>query len=384
MMKIILLGASGSIGQQTLDIIKQNPNDFILEGFSVGQKIYKVDEILNSFPSVKHIVVQNKNDYLDLVSKYPNINFYYGDQGLLNIIDYCHCDMVVNALVGFVGLVPTVYALKKNIDVALSNKEAIVVGGEIIKQTLKESKAHIYPIDSEHVAIDKCLKGNKSDVKRIILTASGGAFRKLSREELKDVSVEDALNHPSWKMGNKITIDCATMMNKGFEMIEAHYLFDIPMHKIDIVLHDESKVHSLIECKDGSYLADIGPSDMRIPIGYALYKKKRKAKPSSTLALKDFMTFHFHEFDEKRFPCVAFAKRAMKHKGTMPAVLNAANEEAVYAFLNKEISFLMIEEIIKKCLDSHRVIDNPTLEDLIYVDKITREQVKKIIKEEKQ
>lgn len=382
MMKILLLGASGSIGQQTLEILKQNPNDFILEGFSVGKKVYKVDEIINDFPSLKHIVVQNKDDCLSLIKRYPNIHFYYGDQGLLDIIDSCSCDMMVNALVGFVGLVPTIHALKKNIDVALSNKEAIVVGGELIKKVLKESQAHIYPIDSEHVAIDKCLKGNKSDVKRIILTASGGAFRNLSREQLQDVSVEDALNHPSWKMGSKITIDCATMMNKGFEMIEAHYLFDIPMHKIDIVLHDESKVHSLIECKDGSYLADIGPSDMRIPIGYALYKKKRKAKPSSSLALKDFMTFHFHEFDEKRFPCVSFAKKAMEHKGTMPAVLNAANEEAVYAFLNKKISFLKIEEIIEKCLDSHRVIDNPTLEDLIYVDKITREQVRKMIKEE--
>lgn len=382
MMKILLLGASGSIGQQTLEILKQNPKDFLLEGFSVGKKVYKVDEIINDFPAIKHIVVQNKEDYLNLIKRYPHIHFYYGDQGLLDIIDSCSCDMMVNALVGFVGLVPTIHALKKNIDVALSNKEAIVVGGELIKKVLKESQAHIYPIDSEHVAIDKCLKGNKGDVKRIILTASGGAFRNLSREQLQDVSVEDALKHPSWKMGNKITIDCATMMNKGFEMIEAHYLFDIPMHKIDIVLHDESKVHSLIECKDGSYLADIGPSDMRIPIGYALYKKKRKAKPSSTLALKEFMTFHFHEFDEKRFPCVSFAKKAMKHKGTMPAVLNAANEEAVYAFLNKEISFLKIEEIIKKCLDSHRVIDNPTLEDLIYVDKITREQVRKMIKEE--
>lgn len=382
MMKILLLGASGSIGQQTLEILKQNPKDFLLVGFSVGKKVYKVDEIINDFPAIKHIVVQKKEDYLDLINRYPHIHFYYGDQGLLDIIDSCSCDMMVNALVGFVGLAPTIYALKKNIDVALSNKEAIVVGGELIKKVLKESQAHIYPIDSEHVAIDKCLKGNKSDVKRIILTASGGAFRNLSREQLQDVSVEDALKHPSWKMGNKITIDCATMMNKGFEMIEAHYLFDIPMYKIDIVLHDESKVHSLIECKDGSYLADIGPSDMRIPIGYALYKKKRKAKPSSTLALKDFMTFHFHEFDEKRFPCVSFAKKAMKHKGTMPAVLNAANEEAVYAFLSKKISFLKIEEIIEKCLDSHRVIDNPTLEDLIYVDKITREQVRKMIKEE--
>ena len=383
MMKILLLGASGSIGEQTLDILKHDPKHFVLEGFSVGKRVYKIDLILTDFPTVKHIVVQNEVDYLFLKDKYPHINFYYGDQGLLDIIDNCKCDMMVNALVGFVGLVPTVHALKNNIDVALSNKEAIVVGGEILKQILKTSKAKIYPIDSEHVAIDKCLKGNKSDLKRIILTASGGSFRHLTREQLKDVTVEEALKHPSWSMGNKITIDSATMMNKGFEMIEAYYLFDVPMHKIDIVLHDESKVHSLIECKDGSFVADIGPSDMRIPIAYALYKKKRKAKPSSTLALKDFMTFHFHEFDEKRFPCVTFAKKALKHKGTMPAVLNAANEEAVYAFLNKEISFLEIEKIIETCMNSHRVIDNPTLEDLVYVDKITRQEVRRLIKEGK-
>lgn len=383
MMKILLLGASGSIGEQTLDILKHDPKHFVLEGFSVGKRVYKIDSILTDFPTVKHIVVQNKEDYLSLKDKYPHINFYYGDQGLIDIIDNCKCDMMVNALVGFVGLVPTVHALKNNIDVALSNKEAIVVGGEILKQILKTSKAKIYPIDSEHVAIDKCLKGNKSDLKRIILTASGGSFRHLTREQLKDVTVEEALKHPSWSMGNKITIDSATMMNKGFEMIEAYYLFDVPMHKIDIVLHDESKVHSLIECKDGSFVADIGPSDMRIPIAYALYKKKRKAKPSSTLALKDFMTFHFHEFDEKRFPCVTFAKKALKHKGTMPAVLNAANEEAVYAFLNKEISFLEIEKIIETCMNSHRVIDNPTLEDLVYVDKITRQEVRRLIKEGK-
>lgn len=383
MMKILLLGASGSIGEQTLDILKYDPKHFVLEGFSVGKRVYKIDSILTDFPTVKHIVVQNEEDYLSLKDKYPHINFYYGDQGLIDIIDNCKCDMMVNALVGFVGLVPTVHALKNNIDVALSNKEAIVVGGEILKQILKTSKAKIYPIDSEHVAIDKCLKGNKSDLKRIILTASGGSFRHLTREQLKDVTVEEALKHPSWSMGNKITIDSATMMNKGFEMIEAYYLFDVPMHKIDIVLHDESKVHSLIECKDGSFVADIGPSDMRIPIAYALYKKKRKAKPSSTLALKDFMTFHFHEFDEKRFPCVTFAKKALKHKGTMPAVLNAANEEAVYAFLNKEISFLEIEKIIETCMNSHRVIDNPTLEDLVYVDKITRQEVRRLIKEGK-
>lgn len=383
MMNILLLGASGSIGEQTIDIIKQYPKHFSLVAFSVGKRVHKIEQILKDFPTIKHICVQNKDDYERMLKQYPNIHFYYGDQGLIDIILMSKPDMMVNALVGFVGFIPTVHALKNNIDVALSNKESIVVGGSILKEILKTSTAKIYPIDSEHVAIDKCLKGNKKDVKKIILTASGGSFRHLTREQLVGVSVEDALKHPSWSMGNKITIDSATMMNKGFEMIEAHFLFDIPMNKIDIVLHDESKVHSLIECKDGSYVADIGPSDMRIPIAYALFKKKRIAKPQSKLELKDFMNFHFHEFDERRFPCVSYAKEAMKHGGTMPTVLNASNEEAVYAFLNKEISFLSIEVIIKRCMDSHRVIDNPTIEDIVYVDQLVRQQVKKLIKEGK-
>ncbi len=381
MMKILLLGASGSIGEQTLEIISRNPKHFDLVGFSLGKRVYKIDYILEKFPNIKYICVQEKSDYEKLILKYPSINFCYGNEGILKLIDLTMPQMVVNALVGFVGFLPTVHALKHNIDVALANKESLVVGGEIINNVLKTSLAKIYPIDSEHVALAKCLKGNRKEVKRLILTASGGAFRKLSREQLKNVTIEDALKHPSWSMGQKITIDCATMMNKGFELIEAYYLFNVPMHKIDIVLHDESKVHSLIECKDGSFLADIGPSDMRIPISYALYKGRRMKNVSSSLSLSEFMTFHFHEFDEDRYPCVSFAKKALNQKGTMLTVLNASNEEAVYAFLRGEIPFLMIEEIIEKCMNSHRVIDNPTIEDIIYVDKLIRRQVQKMIKE---
>ena len=377
---ILLLGASGSIGNQTLDVMKKDSR-FHLVGFSLGHRIQQIPTILEIYKEVKYICVQEKEDYECLKKQYPTITFFYGDQGLLDIIDASNPTLVVNALVGFCGFLPTYHALKNKISVALANKESLVVGGEILDSVKKETGATIYPIDSEHVAISKCLKGNKKEVHRIILTASGGSFRNLKREELENVTVEQALHHPSWQMGKKITIDSATMMNKGFELIEAHYLFHMPMEKIDILLHDESKVHSLIECKDGSYLCDVGPSDMRIPIAYALYKCKRKAIKASKLPLEEFGTFHFHSFDEKRFPCVTYARNAMKEGGTMLACLNAANEEAVYAFLDHKIPFLGIERIIETCMKRHRVIENPTVEDIVYADQITRKEADLLIKE---
>ena len=382
-MKILVLGASGSIGEQTLDIISSNTNDFELVGFSVGNNVKVLKKILKKFPSVKYVCVKNEKDYLLLKKKYINISFYYGDGGLISLINNAQPEMVVNALVGFVGLSPTIYSLENNIDVAIANKESIVVGGELINNILKTSKAKLYPIDSEHVALAKCLKGNNKNVAKLILTASGGAFRNLDRDELKNVTKEDALKHPSWSMGEKITIDCATMMNKGFEVIEAHYLFNVEPEKIDILMHDESKVHSLILLDDGSYIADIGPSDMRIPISYALYKNER-VNTNIRLPLEDFGNFHFHKFNPNRYPCVGFALKALKQGGTMLACLNASNEIAVNAFLRKEIKFLDIEKVIETSCKRHRVISNPTLEDLVYADKISREESLRIIKEELQ
>ena len=382
-MKILVLGASGSIGEQTLDIISSNTNDFELVGLSVGNNVKVLKKILKKFPSVKYVCVKNEKDYLLLKKKYINISFYYGDGGLISLINNAQPEMVVNALVGFVGLSPTVYSLENNIDVAIANKESIVVGGELINNILKTSKAKLYPIDSEHVALAKCLKGNNKNVAKLILTASGGAFRNLDRDELKNVTKEDALKHPSWSMGEKITIDCATMMNKGFEVIEAHYLFNVEPEKIDILMHDESKVHSLILLDDGSYIADIGPSDMRIPISYALYKNER-VNTNIRLPLEDFGNFHFHKFSPNRYPCVGFALKALKQGGTMLACLNASNEIAVNAFLRKEIKFLDIEKVIETSCKRHRVISNPTLEDLVYADKISREEALRIIKEELQ
>ena len=382
MTRLIVLGISGSIGSQTLDIIRRHRRKFILCGFSVGERINCIDEILKEFNTITFITVKNKNDKENLEKKYPHIKFSYGDEGLLELIDQVSCDLVVNALVGFVGFLPTIRTLENGRDLALANKESLVVGGDLVNQLLKKTNTKLYPIDSEHVALAKCLKGNKK-VKRLILTASGGSFRNLKREELNDVTVEDALKHPSWNMGQKITIDCATMMNKGFEIIEAYHLFNFPINKIDVLLHDESKIHSLIEFEDGSYLADIGPADMRIPISHALFRNKRVKNTFASLPLDEFGTFHFRKFDINRYPCVGYAKKAMSIGGTMPAIINAANEEAVYAFLRKEIKFLSIEKIIEIVMERHEVIQNPTVNDLINADKWAREKVRQLIKEKK-
>ena len=375
MKKICLLGATGSIGSQTIELINENDKDFSLVALSCGKNIELFRKILISNKDVRYACVQLEKDYFLLKEEFKDIKFYYGDEGLLQLIQDCsNCvDLVVNALVGFAGFLPSVRTLELNIDLALANKESLVVGGEIINNLLKKNTAKLYPIDSEHVALAKCLKGKKKkEIKRLILTASGGSFRDLSREELKKVTKEDALKHPSWSMGEKITIDSATMMNKGFEVIEAKYLFNLPISKIDILLHDESVIHSLVEFVDNSYLADLGPADMKVPISYSLYQKERKEIKTKTLNLEDLGTLHFRKLDLNRYPCISYALNAIKVGGSLPCVLNASNEEAVYAFLEGKISFIEIEEIINMMLESHRVISNPTIEDIVYVDKLTR------------
>lgn len=373
MKKICLLGSTGSIGQQTIEIINQYSKEFSLVAVSCGKNIDLLRKILNTMSSIKWACVQKEEDYLLLKEEYKTVNFYYGDNGLLKIIDDSKPDMVVNALVGFVGFVPSVHTIKSNIDLALANKESLVVGGEIINNLLKVSKSKLYPIDSEHVALAKCLKGKKKkEIKRLVITASGGSFRELERSQLKNVTKEDALKHPSWSMGQKITIDSATMMNKGFEIIEAKYLFNLPINKIDVLLHDESVIHSLVEFVDNSYLADLGPADMKVPISYALFEGKRKKVDAKTLKLEEMGTLHFRKLDMQRYPCVSYALKAIKIGGSLPTVLNASNEEAVYAFLEGKIGFLEIEEIIDFMISSHRVIDNPSVEDIVYVDKLTR------------
>ena len=381
MEQLVILGASGSIGTQTLSIMKKHPNDFGLVGFSVGKRTRIISYLIKKYPSIKGICIQNKKKSEEYSTKYPSIKFFSGDEGLLELIDFCNPTMVVNALVGFVGLVPTIHALKKNLKVALANKETLVVGGELVNDLLAKGYGKLYPIDSEHSALWKCLKVDDQNVKKMIITASGGAFRKLSRDELKNVTAKDALNHPTWKMGAKITIDSATMVNKAFEIIEAHYLFSYPVNKIDVLLHDESYIHSMLLYKDGYYRAEINKPNMGNPIEFALYEGDIPFKTYVASDYHEFGPYHFHIFDIKRYPMVRYAYKVIKDKGTFGAVFNAANEEAVYAFLKGEISFLAIEKIISKLINTHVNKTSPSLSDLILVDKEIRNEVRRMIEE---
>ena len=379
MISVCLLGASGSIGQQTIDVMLKNPNDFDLVSFSIGQKTRYVRGIIKRFPRLNGICIQDKSKVTYYQKQYPSIHFYSGDEGLNELIKNSKADMVVNALVGFVGLKPSITALEENKILCLANKESLVVGGEIINGLLAKGKGKLYPIDSEHVAIAKCLAVDNQDVNKIIITASGGPFRKLKRDQLTDITPEQALAHPNWKMGKKITIDSATMVNKTFEVIEAYYLFGYDFSKIDIILNLNSYVHSIVRYNNGTYRADVGKPDMRVPIKYALYQGLTDYQTVVTDNLDSIKNTEFGKFDSKRFPIINVAKKVIEEKGTLGAIFNAANEEAVRAFLNHQIPFLAIEQIIDDCLKKEPNIKSPDYETLKQVDLKTRSLVKEMI-----
>ena len=343
MKNLYIVGACGSIGRQTLDIVRNSKDEFKVIGMSVGSNLELSFALIEEFKP--EVVCFRKK--IDVKLSYNPI-IVYGDEGLLEIARYRknNNSLFINALVGISGLLPTVEAIKNKKDIALANKETLVVAGDIINSLVKEYNVSLLPIDSEHSAILECLVGeNKKDVKRLIITASGGSFRDKNRDELKDVTKEMALNHPNWKMGSKITIDSATMMNKGFEVIEAHHLFGFPYDKIETILHKESIVHSMVEYEDGVIKAAIGSADMHTPIAYALrYPKHEKInnKPLDLIGLN----LHFEKLDMERFPCLKYAYDAASKGGVYPAVLNASNEAAVKLFLNDKIKFLDIEKII--------------------------------------
>ena len=376
MRNVLLLGASGSIGTQSLDILEKHPERFTLRGFSLGKRVHMIPDFLKRFPSVEYLCVSQAEDAENLRKKYPNLKIYHGDEGLVSIIEECPCDMVVNALVGFAGMVPSVTALRHDRILCLANKESLVVGGSIINGLLREGKGRLLPIDSEHVAIAKllsCIK--REDLSRILITASGGSFRNKSRAELTQVTRDDALAHPTWSMGAKITIDSATMMNKGFEIIEADVLFGIGVDRVTPLMHAESYVHSLIELRDGTLLADISKPDMHGPIEYALMETEVDFTPVKAKSLSDYAPYHFHAFDPERYPAVGIALDSHRRGGNSNAILNAANEAAVYAFLENRIPFLQIEEEVRYALDTLPFMAEPSLEDLIAVDKKTRRVV---------
>jgi len=378
MRHVALLGASGNIGSQSLDLFAADRTSFELDAISVGHHVERIPVILKIFPTIRFVCVQEQADALALGDANPELSISWGDEGLVDLLEKSGCDMVENALVGFAGLVPSLTALRLDKILCLANKESLVVGGDLIERLLAQGKGSLYPIDSEHVALAKCLsRVKREDVERLVITASGGAFRKLSRSELKNVTPEMALQHPTWKMGAKITVDSATMMNKGFEVIEAHYLFDWPVEKIEILLHDESEVHSLLLMKDGSYFADVGKPDMHGPIAYALYEGKSPFEVRHEKGIRDFGDYHFKAFDPARYPAVPLALKALRNGGIETTILNAANEEAVRLFLEGKIPFLDIEQACSLALANFPNIMRPTLRDIQTSDALARLYVRR-------
>lgn len=368
--KILLLGATGSIGSQTLDVLLQHPDDFELTAISAGHNKEELERIVSQFPSVKYVGLSS----LDQDEDRDGVKWYGTDDQMARLASEADYDLMINAVVGFRGLKPTLAALKRNKDLALANKESLVCGGELVNQALETYTGTLTPIDSEHSAIFQCLQGNDPrQVRRLIITASGGSLRDLSRDELADITPARALKHPSWNMGARITIDSATMVNKGFEVIEAHYLFGMPYEQIDTVLHPQSIVHSMVEYDDHAIIAQLGSADMRLPIQYALYAPDRPAlREDHPLDMTQTLDLNFKAMDHERFPMLQCAIEAGKRKGNAGCILNAADEQAVSLFLEGKISFLQIEELIQKALETIEFIPNPDYRDLEQTDRTTR------------
>ena len=378
---IAILGSTGSIGIQALEVISENNDLFDVEVLTANensQLLIKQAKLYNP----NSVVITNENKYDEVYSALNplNIKVYSGKNSLEQIVESEKIDVVLTAVVGYSGLIPTINAIKNGKKIALANKETLVVAGELINRLSLEYGTEIIPVDSEHSAIFQCLVGEeKNPIEKIILTASGGPFRGQTREELISITKEQALKHPNWSMGAKITIDSATLMNKGLEVIEAKWLFNLTKKQIDVVVHPQSIIHSAIQFEDGSIKAQLGLPDMKLPIQYALgfpYRIKNNFKRFNFL---DFSKLTFEEPDLKTFKNLALAYKAMASGGNAPCVLNAANEVAVNAFLKNEIAFLKMPDLIDNCLEKINFVKNPTLEDYIETDRQTRILAKTLI-----
>ncbi|RSL32823.1 1-deoxy-D-xylulose-5-phosphate reductoisomerase [Salibacterium salarium] len=381
MKNIALIGSTGSIGTQTLDVIRKHPQQFRLVSVAAGQSVEKVIAQINEFqPRIASVA---RKEDADKVMQQTNgkTAVYYGKKGLIEAAVPPDGDLLMNAVVGSLGLEPTLQAIEAGMDIGIANKETLVTAGHLVMEKATRHDVKLLPVDSEHSAILQSLEGNDSkEVERLIVTASGGSFRDKTRAELEGVSVKDALNHPNWNMGAKITIDSATMMNKGFEVIEAHWLFNMPYDNIDVLLHKESIIHSLVEYRDKSVMAQLGTPDMRVPIQYALTHPDRlELQDTNRLNLWEIGELHFAKPDFDRYRCLRYAYDAGRVGGTMTTVLNAANEEAVSAFLQNKITFLSIEERIEEALKRHQVVETPDLATILEVDKDTRAYVSSLI-----
>ena len=381
MKAITLLGSTGSIGTQTLDILQQHPDQFRLVGLAAGRNVELLAQQVQQFkPEIVAICEEARLAELKAAIAHvdPQPILVAGETGIVEVAGYGDAEAVVTGIVGCAGLLPTLAAIEAGKDIALANKETLIAGGPVVLPLLEKHQVKLLPADSEHSAIFQCLQGvPEGGLRRIILTASGGAFRDWPVERLPEVTVADALKHPNWSMGRKITVDSATLMNKGLEVIEAHYLFHLGYDDIDIVIHPQSIIHSLIELQDTSVLAQLGWPDMRLPLLYALSWPERIATDWSPLDLVKAGDLTFREPDHAKYPCMELAYAAGRAGGTMTAVLNAANEQAVALFLEERIRFLDIPRIIERVCDRHRdqLKQQPALEDILYVDQWARAEV---------
>jgi 1-deoxy-D-xylulose-5-phosphate reductoisomerase len=376
MKKVFILGSTGSIGVNCLNVIRNLRDDFEVAGLTVNSNTDLLLEQIKEF-NPKVVVVRDAKAANEISGKIPaGCELFIGEDGLIKASIECDYNIFMGAMVGFSGLAPTIEAVKRGKRIALANKETLVVAGEIVTKLVLENSAEIIPVDSEHSAIYQCLVGeNLEEVEKLILTASGGPFRDKDKSFFENATVDEALNHPNWKMGSKITIDSATMMNKGLEVIEAHWLFGLPADKIEVVIHPQSIIHSMVQFIDGSIKAQMGLPDMKLPIQYALTFPERVLNDFERTNLPSIGSLTFYEPDLNKFECLKLAFDALNTSGTAPCILNAANEVAVSKFLNKEIKFSHIPLLINKALDKVESVFSPDLGTIFECDRLTREYV---------
>ncbi|SDB98737.1 MULTISPECIES: 1-deoxy-D-xylulose-5-phosphate reductoisomerase [unclassified Candidatus Frackibacter] len=379
MKAIAILGSTGSIGTQTLEVIRNLELDCEIIALTANSNIEKLEAQAREFEP-QFAVLMNEEAAKELEYKLSDLKteVLVGQEGLVEVSTYQKVDLVINSVVGAAGLVPTLEAIKAKKNIGLANKETLVTAGELVMSAAEEYGVQLLPIDSEHNAIFQALKGEKEKaVEKLILTASGGPFRGSTAQNLAEVTVEEALNHPNWDMGGKITIDSATLMNKGLEVIEAKWLFGVDFDDIEVVVHPQSIIHSLVQFRDNSILAELGIPDMKVPIQYVLTYPERVANNWERLDLAEVATLDFEKPDYELFPCLNYAYEAGKRGGTLPAVLNAANEIAVASFLAGDLKFIEIPKLIKRVMNAHQVISQPDLQTILNADKWARAQSQK-------
>ena len=378
MKKITILGSTGSIGVNALNVVDNQREDFNVIGLSAYKNSeLLVEQVKKYEPEFVSIVDNEAAHRVERELLTFDVKILKGREGLLELSSYGNVDLMLNALVGSSGMEPTINAIRSQVDVALSNKESLVMAGSIITNLADKKDVKIYPVDSEHSAIWQCLVGEDTkEINKIILTGSGGPFRELPTEKFNTITLDQALNHPNWEMGKKITIDSATMMNKGLEVIEARWLFNMPAEKIKIVIHPQSIIHSMVEFKDKSIKAQLGLPDMKIPIQYALTYPSHCETDWDELDLTEIQSLTFEKPDFIKFPCMKLAFDALNTGGTAPAVLNVANEQAVYRFLNQEINFNEIPSIIEMACEKHDFVSEPSLDDILNIEKWSTDFVK--------